>query len=157
MTKALIALGVAVAVGGMLTRTTSVVVSGTARDCFQESKLYVPDLEVSAFNPSTNRRLDSLLSSMGSIDLSEADSVTHARFNDGYFQVLQVIKDSVALARDTTDVAGRFALTFPPLDSVIVVGQLDREDEPYYYRYKKIGGLTNTTLLLDMSGGRCGF
>jgi hypothetical protein len=157
VTKPLIVLLIALSIAASAARSTSVVVTGTARDCFQQSKLYVQDLEVAAFNPATNRPLDSLVKLMASINYGEANDATQARFDSSYFKILAIVKDSLALARDTTDVAGRFTLSFAAVDSVIVIGQREREDEPYFIQNKRISGLTNSTILLDMSGGQCAY
>jgi hypothetical protein len=50
---------------------------------------------------------------------------------------------------------GSFTMTFAPVDSVLVIGFADREDEMYYFGYKYLSGRASTSFVLDMSGGAC--
>lgn len=52
---------------------------------------------------------------------------------------------------------GTFSLTISPIDSLLVVGYADMEDEPYVYDYKIMPGVASTSFILDMSRGQCGF
>lgn len=52
---------------------------------------------------------------------------------------------------------GTFSITISPIDSVLVVGYANVEDEPYVWDYKIMPGVVSRSFILDMSRGQCGF
>lgn len=159
MAKALLALLFAfgVTARNYVTGTAQVVLTGTAQDCFLGSKLAVRKLPVAAFDASVSRTLEHTLALMDSVELNPRDSAAMARFSASYVRLVEFIRDSTALARDTTDAHGSFALAIAPVDSIIVIAERERGDEPFHFQYQKVAGRTNASFMLDMSGNRCGF
>jgi hypothetical protein len=71
-----------------------------------------------------------------------------------------MVAGTKALARATSAVNGTFALTFSPVDSVLVVRYQPQEDQDFYYSSKVMTGQTgqaSRSFVLDMSRGGCGF
>jgi hypothetical protein len=72
-------------------------------------------------------------------------------------QMRTLINGTAALARKTSAEDGTFSIFISSVDSLLVVGYQSKEDEPYVYAYKIMPGLSDTSFILDMSGGDCGF
>jgi hypothetical protein len=153
--KPFVALLLFVSLTAALTPETSVVISGTAKSCFQDREISVPGIEVSAFSPTSSHTLDSLLRWLDSVDVINANDATASQYDASYWQLVGFLRDSSRLARDTTDAGGNFALTVPSADSVIVIGHAESEDQPYYYAWKKLGAMSSSSFILDMSAGTC--
>lgn len=95
---------------------------------------------------------------MAQVNLNVANE--HAAFvhlDSMYVKLQSMVAGTKALARATSAVNGTFALTFSPVDSVIVVGYQPQEDQDFYYSSKVMTGQASRTLVLDMSRGGCGF
>lgn len=158
MAKALLALLFAfgVTARNYVTDAAPVVLTGTAQDCYLGSKLAVRKLPVAAFD-AASPTLENALALMDSIELSQPDSAAMARFSATYDRLVEFIRDSTALARDTTDASGSFSLAIAPVAGVIVIAERERGDEPFHFQYQKLAGRANASFMLDMSGERCGF
>ena len=52
---------------------------------------------------------------------------------------------------------GTFSIFISAVDTVLVVGYANMEDEPYVYDYKIMPAVTDMSFILDMSRGQCGF
>jgi hypothetical protein len=79
-----------------------------------------------------------------------------SNWNSAYAQLKSLFTTATPLARDSTSSTGSYSLTVPARDSVLVLGLTEIEDSPSYYQYQMVGGRSNVSLLLDMSGGGCG-
>lgn len=137
----------------------SAVISGTAKDCFvpgQEQA--VRALGVSAFDPASNKNLVAVLRSLDTLVKSFGldDEAGVSRWNSDYAKLKTLWTTAAPLAHDSTSQSGRYSLTVPLMDSVLVLGFTEVEDEIYYYQYRMVGARSNVSLLLDMSKGGCG-
>jgi hypothetical protein len=138
----------------------TVTFTGTAQDCFEGSVDSASGIKVAAFQLSRARPIKAHLDSMSQITFGGTgdDSVSFARL-DAMYTTLQsmVVNNTKALARQTSATNGSFILTFAAVDSVLVVGYQPQEDRDFYYSSKLMAGQSNTTFILDMSRGACGF
>jgi hypothetical protein len=134
--------------------------SGRAQDCSHVGDtLRAGHIKVSAFQVSRARPIKTHLDSMSKINLAEAAD-EHAAFvhlDSMYVKLQSMVAGTKALARATSAVDGTFALTFSPVDSVLVVGYQPQEDQDFYYASKVITGKASRSFVLDMSRGGCGF
>jgi|SRR4051812_19675219 hypothetical protein len=138
----------------------TVTFTGTAQDCFEGSVDLASGIQVSAFQLSRARPIKAHLDSMSQITFGGLgdDSVSFARLGAMYTTLQSmVVNNTKALARQTSATDGSFALTFSAVDSVLVVGYQPQEDRDFYYSSKLMTGQSNTTFVLDMSRGACGF
>ncbi len=137
----------------------SVTFTGTAQDCSHVGDtLRAGHVNVSAFQVSKARPIKAHLDSMAQVNLNVANE--HAAFvhlDSMYVKLQSMVAGTKALARATSAVNGTFALTFSPVDSVIVVGYQPQEDQDFYYSSKVMTGQASRTFVLDMSRGGCGF
>jgi hypothetical protein len=133
----------------------NVVLTGAAKDCQGRTYVQVPGVTVAAFNPTKNRKMVDLLKAMDTASFVDGDTAAMTRFGSKYSQLVGLVTTSTALARATSSSTGDFSLTFAALDSALVVGYADVEDEPYYYSYGMVGGRANSVFALDMSRGVC--
>ena len=137
----------------------SVTFIGAAEDCQVVGKvLFAGHVHVSAFQVSKARALKAHLDSMALIRLDVPDE--HAAFvhmDSMYVKLESMLAGTKALARGTSAVNGTFTLTFPPVDSVLVVGYQPQEDQDFYYSSKVMTGQASRSFVLDMSRGGCGF
>jgi hypothetical protein len=158
---------VARAAAESVTRTTSgqsVVISGKALDCFppEDGQPMRPTpieaLPVKAFDPASNGNLVASLRSLDTLVRSFAsdDSAGVSHWNSEYVLLERLFTTATALAIDSTSSTGSYSLTVPSMDSVLVLGFTEVEDEPSYYQYKMLGARSNVSFLLDMSKGGCG-
>jgi hypothetical protein len=141
----------------LLAQPQSVLLTGTAKDCFKGTVYPVPDLAVWAFDSDTNQELTHLLVTMDTATAPDDGEAVMARWEAEYKHLKFLLATSTALAHDTTSSTGAFNLAFPATDSVLVVGHKEREDVAYYYAHTHIGASANGSFVLDMSSGQCGF
>jgi hypothetical protein len=85
------------------------------------------------------------------------DSTAVPKFDSLMTRLQSLVISTHALARTGSASNGSFTLSFAPVDSVVVVGFEDMEDEPWYYSSKSMSGMANSSFILDMSRGHCGF
>lgn len=140
----------------------SVTFTGTAQDCSHVGDtLRAAYVNVSAFQVSKARPIKAHLDSMTTAQANLARAANeHAAFvhmDSMYVKLQSMVAGTKALARATSAVNGTFALTFSPVDSVIVVGYQDQEDQDFYYSSKVMTGQASRSFVLDMSRGGCGF
>jgi hypothetical protein len=137
----------------------SVTFSGTAQDCSRVgATLLAGHVNISAFQVSKARPIKAHLDSMAQVNLTGPDE--HAAFvhlDSMYVKLQSMVAGTKALARATSAVNGTFALTFSPVDSVIVVGYQPQEDQDFYYSSTVMTGRASRSFVLDMSRGGCGF
>ena len=112
-----------------------------------------PGIRIPVFDARINQKLLATLRRMEHPDGSNnaAMMVYFARADS----VDSLVKHGRALARTTSNSAGRFHLSFNPMDSVVVYAYDEREDEPFYYTYRVIGGRVSQSIMLEMSGTPC--
>ena len=142
---------------GILSAATlsNVTLTGAAKDCQGRTLVQVPGVTVAAFSPTRNKKIVDLLKSMDTAVFADADTSAITRFGSKYTQLIGMVTSSTALARTTSNSTGDFTLSIGAIDSALVVGYRDVEDEPNYYSYRMVGGRANTTFFLDMSRGVC--
>jgi hypothetical protein len=133
----------------------NVVLTGAAKDCNGRTLVQVPGVTIAAFSPTKNRKMVDLLKSMDTAVFVDSDTAAVTRFGSKYTQLIGMVMSSTALARTTSNATGDFTLSIASIDSALVVGYEDVEDEPNYYTYRMVGGRANTTFFLDMSRGVC--
>ena len=137
----------------------SVTYTGTAQDCSRiGGVLLAGHVHVSAFQVVKARLIKAHLDSMAQVNLNAADE--HAAFvhlDSMYVKLQSMVAGTKALARATSAVDGTFALTFSPVDSLLVVGYQPQEDQDFYYSSKVMTGQASRSFVLDMSRGACGF
>lgn len=133
--------------------------NGTAQTCFMRKTVPVGSVSIAAFKVSNARPLVAHLDSMDKFaGFGIGDDTTASAHFDIMQTVMQnMIVSTRALERTTSALDGTFAVTFSPVDSVLVAGFANMEDEPYVYAYKIMRGLADTSFILDMSRGDCGF
>jgi hypothetical protein len=132
-----------------------VVLAGTATDCDRGEVIKIHSMDVRALSPSKHRDIIVLLRSMDTVTW-EGDGVeSMRRFEPLYERMVDLLVKSKPLAHDTTTQSGKFSLTVPLADSVVVIGQADLEDEPTYHAYKMVSARNSATFELDMSDAEC--
>ena len=136
---------------------STVTMSGSVTDCFTDSIVKVPGTSVSAFDASQNRELLDSLRAMDGLNFTDSSSVAMTRMGVQYDRVTSLVQNSTALARTTADSTGSFQFSIEPVDSIIVFGSYEAEDEPFPYAYKVVGAQVNTSIVLDMSRGSCSY
>lgn len=132
-----------------------VIVTGNATDCFEGVSRQVPDLDLYAFDISQGGEMLDSLRRMDLAVFADSDTTAMPRFEAQYERVISLVGSSTPLAHSASDSAGTFAVSLTPTDSVLIFAYREREDEPFYYAYKAIGGRTNGSITLDMSHGDC--
>jgi len=138
-------------------RAQSVIISGRVMDCLMPGQQYdVQAFPVKAFDPASNGKLVGLLRSRDTLTFFTGPPASRARANSEYYQLKSLFTTATALALDSTSSTGRYSLTVPSMDSVLVFGFDEREDMPEYYLYRIVGGRSNVSALFDMAGGGCG-
>jgi hypothetical protein len=138
---------------------TNATFNGTAQTCFMGRPVPVGNVSVSAFKVSNARPLVAHLDSMakfGGFGIGD-DTTASSQFDAMETQLHTMINGTAALARRTSASDGKFSIFISAVDSLLVVGYANMEDEPYVYAYKIMPGLSDTSFILDMSGGDCGF
>jgi hypothetical protein len=137
----------------------AVTINGNAQTCFMRKTVPVGNVSISAFKVSNARPLVAHLDSMdkfAGFGIGD-DTTASARFDIMQTAMQNMIVSTRALERTTSALNGTFAITVPPVDSVLVTGFENTEDEPYVYAYKIMRGVADTSFILDMSRGDCGF
>jgi hypothetical protein len=145
-----------VAFGALQTNATF---SGTAQTCFMGRPVPVGKVSISAFKVSNARPLVAHLDSMdrfAGFGIGD-DTTASAQFDAMQAQLYTLINGTAALARKSSADDGTFSIFISSVDSLLVVGYERKEDEPYVYSYKIMPGLSDTSFILDMSRGECGF
>jgi hypothetical protein len=141
----------------LLTAATrpDVVLKGTAKDCFRRTYVQVAGVTIGAFDVSGNREIVELLTAMDTAAFADNDTSAMTRQEIRYARLVDLAARSSALARATTDTTGSFTLHIAAVDSVLVFGYAESEDEMLYYSYRIVGGRASSSFYLDMSGGQC--
>ena len=134
---------------------TTVVLSGTTQDCWERTPDPVSGVTLSVFQKSKAAKLITQLKAMDNATFANGDYLAMSRFDKQYVAMVALGKKTAALARGTSGSDGAFAFTVTAVDSVLVVGYAAVEDEPYYYSYKVVSGLSNLSFVLDMTRGHC--
>lgn len=135
--------------------TATVVLSGTIQDCFNGNTVPVGHVNVSAFQVSKARKLMTQLKTMDQQTFPEGDYQAMARFDTLYTKMVSLVNSTNALARGSSALNGTFSFTVTAVDSVVVVAYADTEEDPFYWSYKTMRGLSNVAFALDMSRGSC--
>lgn len=155
--SALALIGVASNRAGSSAALTNVVVSGTAQDCFAGSIDPVSGVSLAAFQVSAAGPIVAQLDTMRRFVFVDWDSTAVTRFDSLMSRLQSLVISTHALSRTASGSDGSFSFSFAPVDSVLVVGLEDMEDEPWYYSSKSMSGMANSSFILDMSRGHCGF
>jgi hypothetical protein len=134
-----------------------VILRGRTTDCFQDSLIHITAVDISAFDASLNTEMVDSLRAMDRLNFTDSAETAMSRMEIQYNRVIHLAESSKALGRTTTDSSGSFALSVPPVDSVVVFAAYDAEDEPFPYSYKVIGGRADRSVDLDMSRGDCDY
>ena len=135
--------------------TATVVLSGTIQDCFNGNTVPVGHVNVSAFQVSKARKLMTQLKTMDQQTFPEGDYQAMARFDTLYTKMVSLVNSTNALARGSSALNGTFNFTVTAVDSVVVVPYADTEEDPFYWSYKTMRGLSSVAFALDMSRGSC--
>ena len=141
------------AVGGEVT------FSGTAKTCFNTSIVPVANVNVGFYRVSNARPLIAHLDSMDKFmqGRQENDPSVFAQFDAMETVMQNMTSTTPAILRRTSAADGTFAITISPVDSILVTGWANAEDEAYVYDYKVFPGNISRSFILDMSRGQCGF
>lgn len=131
--------------------------SGKVTDCFADSLVNMAEVSVAVFDATQNLGMVDSLRAMDALNLADAAPAALSRMEMQFNRVTQLVENSTALARTTTDVNGSFEVTFSPVDSVVVFASYDAEDEPFPYGYKLLGGQLSGSVVVDMSRGGCNY
>ena len=137
----------------------NVTLSGTAKTCFNTTPVPVGGVSVSFFKLSNVRPLEAHLDSMNRFSgFGHGDDATATSQFDTLESVMQnMIVNTSAILRRTSAPDGTFSIFISAVDTVLVVGYANMEDEPYVYDYKIMPAVTDMSFILDMSRGQCGF
>jgi hypothetical protein len=136
-----------------------VTLSGTAETCFNTTVVPVSGVSVGFYNVVNARPLIAHLDSMTKFPGFGPDGLDTLATNQ--FDALETTMQRMALRtrsifRRTSGHDGTFSVTISPVDSVLVLGFENMEDEPYVYAYKIMSGTRSSAFILDMSRGQCG-
>ena len=137
-----------------------VTLSGTAKTCFNTEIVPERGVSVGFFQVSKSRRLVAHLDSMArfpGFGPTGGDAAATAKFDALETGMQKLWRRTPALGRKTSAADGTFSLTVSPVDSVLVLGWANVEDEPYVYDFKTVPATASTSFILDMSRGGCGF
>jgi hypothetical protein len=137
-----------------------VTLSGTAKTCLNTSPAPVSAVNVGFYRVSNARPLIAHLDSMDKFPgfgPDGADPTAHAQFDAMESVMQRMAYTTTAIFSRTSAPDGTFSITISPIDSVLVLGYENMEDEPYVYDYKIMPGTVSTSFVLDMSRGQCGF
>src|SRR5687768_7578784 len=113
----------------MLMYRNDTVLTGSVKDCFQETVHPVKNVTIRAFDVAANRQMLNVLLEIDGIGSLETDPTAGARMKSLSKQLFDFLVSGTALASDTSDSTGAFTLQFAPTDSVFVVGRAVVEDE----------------------------
>jgi hypothetical protein len=138
---------------------SDVTLSGTAKTCFNTAVTPVQRVNVSFFRVSNVRPLLAHLDSMDRVTQGrqENDISIFAQLDSMETVMQNMIRTTPAILRRTSGADGTFAITISPVDSILVTGYVNVDDEPYVYGYSVFPGAVSRSFTLDMSRGQCGF
>jgi hypothetical protein len=85
------------------------------------------------------------------------DATATAKFDSLETQMQYMTWHTPIIWHKTSAADGTFSLDMSAVDSVLVLGWMNAEDEPYMYDYKIMPATASTSFILDMSRGGCGF
>jgi hypothetical protein len=140
--------------------TSDVLLSGKAMTCFNTSQVPVGGVSVGFYRLSSARPLAAHLDSMArfpGFGADGADSTAGAQFDAMEAAMQSMATSTAAIYRRTSASDGTFSITISPVDTVLVLGYENMEDENYVWDYKIMPALISTTFVLDMSRGQCGY
>jgi hypothetical protein len=128
---------------------------GEVRDCPQRQSADGIDVYVYLANSPVGKRLDKIE------DLKSGGSASGLQgMIDSYTVLFNEVRRNKPLAHAVTDAKGGFRITGLPVGKpVVLLGIMDRKDEPVYYTYKEIEelGPFEQKYGLNMAGeDRCG-
>lgn len=133
-----------------------ITITGATKDCFMRNMITVGGVNVSAFQVSVARPIIAQLDTMANFTgFATHDTLAFNKYDAMESRLQSLILMTHALSRKTSAPDGSFTMTFAPVDSILVIGFADREDEMYYFGYKYLSGRAYTSFVLDMSDGAC--
>jgi hypothetical protein len=134
-----------------------VTLSGTAKTCLNTSIAPYRGVNVAFFRVSNARPLLAHLDSMDKFmqGRQESDHTVFAQFDAMETIMQNMTLTTPAILRRTSAADGTFAITISPVDSILVTGWANAEDEAYVYDYKVFPGDVSRSFILDMSRGQC--
>jgi hypothetical protein len=134
----------------------TITITGATKDCFMRNMITVGGVNVSAFQVNVARPIIAQLDTMATFTgFATHDTLAFNKYDAMESRLQSLILKTRALSRKTSAPDGSFTMTFAPVDSVLVIGFADREDEMYYFGYKYLSGRASTSFVLDMSSGAC--
>ena len=139
--------------------TSDVTLSGKAMTCFNTSQTPVGGVIVGFYRLSSARPLAAHLDSMArfpGFGPDGADPTAGAQFDALEAAMQSMAFSTPVIYRRTSAADGTFSITISPVDSVLVLGYENMEDENYVWDYKIMNATVSTTFVLDMSRGVCG-
>lgn len=136
---------------------TNVTISGSTKECFMGSMVPVGGVNLAAFQVSAARPVAAQLDTMANFTgfATSSYAVASQKYDSLNTQLQNLIVNTRALARASSAADGTFKMSFAPVDSVLLIGFADREDEQWYFSYKYLLGQASTSLVLDMLPGAC--
>jgi hypothetical protein len=134
-----------------------ITLSGTAKTCLNTSIAPVQGINVAFFRVSNARPLLAHLDSMDKFMQGRqmSDHTVFAQFDAMETVMQNMTWTTPAILRRTSAADGTFAITISPVDSILVTGWANAEDEAYVYDYKVFPGNISRDFILDMSRGQC--
>jgi hypothetical protein len=134
----------------------NITITGAAKDCFMNNLVGVGGVNIAAFQVSAARPVVAQLDTMANFTgFATGDTLAFKKYDALERQLQSLIVTTRALSRKISAEDGSFTMSIAPVDSLLVIGFADREDELYFFGYKYLSGQASTALLLDMSGGAC--
>jgi hypothetical protein len=136
---------------------TNVSISGSTKECFMGTKVAVGGVNLAAFQVSAARPIVAQLDTMANFTgfATNTYGTASQKYDSLYNQLQNLIVNTRALSRAISAADGTFKMSFAPVDSVVLIGFADREDEQWYFSYQYLSGLASTSLVLDMLPGTC--
>jgi hypothetical protein len=136
---------------------TNVSISGSTKECFMGSMVAVGGVNLAAFQVSAARPIVAQLDTMANFTgfATNTYGAASQKYDSLYNQLQSLIVNTRALSRAISAADGTFKMSFAPVDSVVLIGFADREDEQWYFSYQYLSGLASTSLVLDMLPGTC--
>jgi hypothetical protein len=95
------------------------------------------------------------MNALGNAPDDSLENVRMVRFFHEYDTLLRQVEHTPPLTRTVTDSIGAFKLTFARVDSVLLFGYAELEDQPTYYTEKLMRAATDTGYILHMGGEQC--
>ena len=136
---------------------TNVSISGSTKECFMGSMVAVGGVNLAAFQVSAAQPIVAQLDTMANFTgfATNTYGAASQKYDSLYNQLQNLIVNTRALSRAISAADGTFKMSFAPVDSVVLIGFADREDEQWYFSYQYLSGLASTSLVLDMLPGTC--